>query len=113
MVTRTIPYFNLDMIISVGYRVNSKRGIKFRQWANKVLKEYLIKGYAVNERIPTRSRLASCGSWWACSDGPYKTSRCFRPTRPMHYSIPDLLRMTTYAFNYQINTNVDHVPLEG
>ena len=50
-VARTIPYFNLDMIISVGYRVNSKRGVKFRQWANKVLKEYLIKGYAVNERI--------------------------------------------------------------
>jgi prophage maintenance system killer protein len=39
------------MIISVGYRVNTKRGIKFRQWANKVLKQYLIKGYAVNERI--------------------------------------------------------------
>jgi len=37
-VTRTIPYFNLDMIISVGYRVNSKRGIKFRQWASKILK---------------------------------------------------------------------------
>ncbi len=51
MVTRTIPYFNLDMIISVGYRVNSKRGVKFRQWANKVLKDYLVKGYAVNERI--------------------------------------------------------------
>ena len=50
-VTRTIPYFNLDMIISVGYRVNSKRGVKFRQWANRVLKEYLVKGYAVNERI--------------------------------------------------------------
>ena len=50
-VTRIIPYFNLDMIISVGYRVNSKRGIKFRQWANRVLKEYLVKGYAVNERI--------------------------------------------------------------
>ena len=50
-VTRTIPYFNLDMIISVGYRVNSKRGVKFRQWANRVLKDYLIKGYAVNERI--------------------------------------------------------------
>ncbi len=50
-VTRTVPYFNLDMIISVGYRVNSKRGIKFRQWANKVLKQYLVKGYAVNERI--------------------------------------------------------------
>jgi hypothetical protein len=41
----------LDIIISVGYRVNSKRGVKFRQWANKVLKQYLIKGYAVNERI--------------------------------------------------------------
>ena len=50
-VARTIPYFNLDMIISVGYRVNSKRGVKFRQWANKVLKDYLVKGYAVNERI--------------------------------------------------------------
>ena len=50
-VTRTIPYFNLDMIISVGYRVNSKRGVKFRQWANQVLKDYLVKGYAVNERI--------------------------------------------------------------
>jgi len=50
-VKRNIPYFNLDMIISVGYRVNSKRGVKFRQWANKVLKEYLVKGYAVNERI--------------------------------------------------------------
>ena len=50
-VSRTIPYFNLDMIISVGYRVNSKRGIKFRQWANRVLKDYLVKGYAINERI--------------------------------------------------------------
>ena len=51
MVNRTMTMYNLDMIISLGYRVNSKRGVKFRQWANKVLKEYLIKGYAVNERI--------------------------------------------------------------
>ena len=50
-VKRNIPYFNLDMIISVGYRVNSKRGVKFRQWANKILKDYLVKGYAVNQRI--------------------------------------------------------------
>ena len=50
-VNRTITMYNLDMIISVGYRVNSKRGVKFRQWANRVLKEYLIKGYAVNDRI--------------------------------------------------------------
>ena len=50
-VSRAIPYYNLDMIISVGYRVNSIRGVRFRQWANNVLKQYLIKGYAVNERI--------------------------------------------------------------
>ena len=50
-VTRLILYFDLDMIISVGYRVNSKRGVQFRQWANRVLKQYLIKGYAVNEHI--------------------------------------------------------------
>lgn len=50
-VSRTIPYYNLDIIISVGYRVNSIRGTRFRQWANSVLKQYLIKGYAVNERI--------------------------------------------------------------
>lgn len=39
------------MIISVGYRVNSKRGVRFRLWANKVLKDYFVKGYSVNERI--------------------------------------------------------------
>ena len=51
IVTRHIPYYNLDMIISVGYRVNSKRGVKFRQWANRILKQYLIKGFAINDRI--------------------------------------------------------------
>ena len=49
-VVRSIPFYNLDMIISVGYRVNSKRGIIFRKWANKVLKDYLLKGYAVNQK---------------------------------------------------------------
>ena len=49
-VTRNIEYYNLDMIISIGYRVKSKNGIIFRKWANKVLKEYLLKGYAVNEK---------------------------------------------------------------
>lgn len=48
-VKRFINVYNLDMIISVGYRVNSIQGIKFRKWANKVLKEYLLKGYAINE----------------------------------------------------------------
>jgi len=46
-----VEYYNLDMIISIGYRVKSQRGIQFRIWANKVLKDYLLKGYAVNQRI--------------------------------------------------------------
>jgi len=49
--THEVDYFNLDVIMSVGYRVKSKRGVQFRQWANKVLKQYLINGYAINERI--------------------------------------------------------------
>ena len=50
-VERVLTYYNLDAIISIGFRVNSKRGIQFRQWANKVLKEYLLKGHAVNYRL--------------------------------------------------------------
>lgn len=49
--TYSTKYYNLDVILSVGYRVNSKNATRFRQWANKVLKQYLIKGYAVNERM--------------------------------------------------------------
>ena len=49
-VTRTLKHYNLDSIISIGYRVNSKRGIQFRIWANQVLKDHLIKGFALNER---------------------------------------------------------------
>ena len=48
--THFVEYYNLDVIISVGYRVKSKNGILFRRWANKVLKDYMIKGYAVNQR---------------------------------------------------------------
>lgn len=51
LVSRRIEYYNLDVIISVGYRVNTKRGIEFRQWANKILKDYILRGYAVNQRI--------------------------------------------------------------
>lgn len=50
-VNRKLEYFNLDVIISIGYRVNTKRGIQFRQWANKILKDYLLRGYSVNERL--------------------------------------------------------------
>ena len=49
--TYSTKYYNLDVILSVGYRVNSKNATRFRQWANKVLKQYLIKGYAINERM--------------------------------------------------------------
>lgn len=48
--TRNIEYYNLDMIISIGYRVKSQNGIIFRKWANKILKDYLIKGYAINQK---------------------------------------------------------------
>ncbi len=53
-VKRNINYYNLDVIIAVGYRVNSKRGTQFRIWANQVLKDYLIKGYAVNQQLLQR-----------------------------------------------------------
>lgn len=49
--THDVRFYNLDVIISVGYRVKSKKGVDFRRWANRVLKEYLIKGYAVNKAL--------------------------------------------------------------
>lgn len=48
--TYKVEYYNLDMIISVGYRVKSARGVEFRRWANKILKDYIVQGYAINER---------------------------------------------------------------
>lgn len=55
-VVRQIEYYNLDVIISVGYRVKSLRGTQFRQWANSILKEYLLKGYAINNRFEQLER---------------------------------------------------------
>ena len=49
-VSRMIEHYNLDMILSIGYRVKSANGIRFRRWANQVLKDYMLKGYAVNQR---------------------------------------------------------------
>ena len=48
--THLTEYYNLDMIISVGYRVKSRRGVEFRRWANNVLKQYILQGYAVNQK---------------------------------------------------------------
>ncbi len=55
--TYQVDYYNLDMIISVGYRVKSQNGVVFRRWANQILKDYMIKGYAVNhQRLAMLSR---------------------------------------------------------
>lgn len=54
--THMTEYYNLDVIISVGYRVKSKRGVEFRRWANSVLKQYILQGYAVND-----NRIAQLG----------------------------------------------------
>lgn len=56
-IKRDIEYYNLDLIISVGYRVNSKKGIQFRRWASEVLKEHLIKGYTINQSRVTEQKL--------------------------------------------------------
>ena len=55
--TNEVMYYNLEMVTSVGFRVKSKRGIQFRKWANRILKDYLIKGFAVNEKL-RREQLA-------------------------------------------------------
>jgi len=49
MIEREIEYYNLDMILSIGYRVKSQKGIQFRTWSNRILKDYLLKGYAITE----------------------------------------------------------------
>jgi len=55
--TKDVEYYNLDIIISVGYSVKSKRGTQFRQWASQRLKDYLIKGYALNEKRLEETKL--------------------------------------------------------
>jgi predicted XRE-type DNA-binding protein len=55
-VKRKVEFYNLDAIISIGFRVNTKRGIEFRQWANRVLKDYMLRGYVVNSRIMALER---------------------------------------------------------
>ena len=64
-VKQSVAFYSLDVIISVGYRVKSQRGTQFRIWANKVLKEYLVKGYAVNKALteqPTLYGIETIGS---------------------------------------------------
>ena len=75
---RTVTCYNLDAIISVGYRVNSILGVKFRQWATNVLREYLLQGYSVNARLnqhedkvdrrisKTEAKMTEHGKCWQC-----------------------------------------------
>ena len=58
--TYQTAFYNLDMIISVGYRVNSYRGVQFRQWAMRVLKEYMIKGFAMNDELLKNAAQSHC-----------------------------------------------------
>ena len=60
-VTRVVEYYNLDIIISVGYRVKSQKGVRFRQWATSVLKQYITNGYAINSDKITHDRFVSLG----------------------------------------------------
>ncbi len=57
---KPVPYYSLDVIISVGYRVKSKRGTQFRIWANRILKDYLVKGYAINNSIASKKYEELC-----------------------------------------------------
>ncbi len=66
-VVRQVPLYNLEAIISVGYRVNSKRSIAFRRWANTVLKQYLVEGYVLNEkRLSALNRTVEVQRAFAC-----------------------------------------------
>ncbi len=80
-VTRELEYYNLDLIISVGYRVNTKRGVQFRQWATQRLKEYLIKGYAINEKRLSEQQMHPLGRNPAALENSAKISRHFGVAR--------------------------------
>ena len=56
-------YYNLDMIISIGFRVNSKKAIKFRTWANKIIKDYVVQGFALNDERFLKAKKSSLQSW--------------------------------------------------
>lgn len=91
-VKKPLPFYTLDVIISVGYRVKSQRGIKFRQWANKVIKNYLLRGYAINQqllRLEQRidTRLDAQQRYWGIIQRPWQTPFCLRThgNRQEHY----------------------------
>ena len=93
--THDIDYFNLEVITSVGYRVKSKRGVQFRQWANNVLKKYLIKGYAINERMRKEQigvDQATVSKWCTNSAQP-NLENLMEVAKCLEVNVNELLRM--------------------
>ena len=83
--------YNLDVIISVGYRVKSQRGTAFQIWATKVLKEYMLRGYAVNQRLLAMEERMEIGiKYFSCSSRKNRFLRPHKPTFPPRH----LLRQT-------------------
>ena len=81
-----VEYYNLDMVLSIGYRVKSSRGIEFRRWANKVLKEYLLKGHAINYPYPLRTAIPAADRQLRGRIGTAdaQQAECRRESRHLH-----------------------------
>lgn len=95
-VTRNISYYNLDMIISIGFRVNSKPAIKFRTWANKIIKEYMIKGFALNDERFIKGNKFDTGYF----DELLERIKTIRTSERMAYQkITDLFITTAVDYN--------------
>ena len=112
-VERDIAYYNLDMIISVGYRVKSYRGVQFRIWATQVLKEYLIKGFALNDEL---LKSAGGGNYFdellsrirdIRSSERFSIARCWKFMRSVNGYVFDTLSLSQWINNYNSQTPYD------
>lgn len=104
-VQRTLSHYNLDVIISVGYRVKSQRGIQFRIWANKILKEYLVKGFVVNQQAKVKQLQEALDSI------KILTGIASRPTISDDQAKGILQVITDYAHGLDILDQYDHQQL--
>lgn len=104
-VARELEYYNLDMIIAVGYRVNTKRGTQFRIWANKILKEYLVKGFVVNQQAKVKQLQEALDSI------KILTGIASRPTISDDQARGILQVITDYAHGLDILDQYDHQQL--
>lgn len=104
-VARELEYYNLDMIIAVGYRINTKRGTQFRIWANKILKEYLVKGFVINQQAKVKQLQEALDSI------KILTGIASRPTIPDDQAKGILRVITDYAHGLDILDQYDHQQL--